>query len=83
MSESETITIASRKLAEHKIEPILIDIDGQTWVDMGTGMLADILAASVQAGAIPGKVMQSGDSVYYFHPDGYDHLAVIIMIKPQ
>ncbi len=83
MSESETITIASRKLVEHKIEPILIDIDGQPWVDMGSGMLADILAASVQAGAIPGKVMMSGDSVYYYHPDGYDHLAVIIMIKPQ
>jgi hypothetical protein len=80
---SDTITIASRKLAEHKITPILVEIEDAIWVDMGTGMLADILAANVESGAIPGKILRDGDTVYYFNQDGYDHLMIIIMIQPQ
>lgn len=79
---SETITITSRKVAEHQIEPTLIEIDGRAMVELGDGLLAEIMAANVAAGVIPGEIQRRGDTLYYWHPDGYATMRLLVMVRP-
>lgn len=44
--------------------------------------LAEALAAGVESGAIAGEVLRDGDSIYYYHPGGYDTLTAIVMVRP-
>lgn len=79
---SETVTIASRKVTEHQVQPPLVEIDGKTYVEMGSGLLADVLAAGVESGAIPGQALRRGDTIYYWHEAGYESLTAIVMMRP-
>lgn len=78
----DAVTITSRKAIEHQVTPPTINVGGRVCLDCGTGFLADILAAGVESGAIPGEVVRIHEDIYFYRPEGYDNLTAIVMLRP-
>lgn len=78
---SETVTITSRKAAEHEIDPPIVEIGGREWMELGSGYLANIVAAYINAGMMDGEVEDIAGTLYWHRPGGYDDVRTIVMIK--
>lgn len=87
VESANEITIASRKVAERSLSPEVIEIDGELWLNLGSGLLAEGAATMLQ--------QQFGDDVkvqqtpieewLIWHrnasQDAYALLRVIIMFR--
>lgn len=76
----QSVTVASRHVMSEQVAPAVIDVDGLPCLDVGDGVLAETLAAGVEAGAMPGRVLRRDGRVYYYRPGSYDDLRVVVMV---
>lgn len=78
----DAVTITSNKVIEHQVTPPTVNVAGRVCLDCGTGFLADILAAGVDAGVVPGEVVRVFDNIYYYSTDGYENMTAVVMLRP-
>ncbi len=78
---SQAVTVASRHLATEQVEPPTTRMDGKEYVIIGQGLLADVFAEYVRAGAVSGEILMLDGWVYYYRPEGYDDLTLMVMVK--
>src|SRR3990167_349 len=77
----QAITVASRHAATEQMQPKTIKFtDGRYRLHIGNGVLADVFAASVEAGIIAGDIVRGPvNDIYYWRAGGYDDLTLMVM----
>jgi len=49
VESANEISLASRKIAEQPVSPEIVEIDGELWLNLGSGLLAEAAAAMLVA----------------------------------
>ena len=87
VESANTISLASRKVAEEEMSPEIIEIDGELWLNLGSGLLAEG-AANMLSAQFPDdvKMMKNGlDECLIWHrsasQDTYRMVSAIIMMR--
>lgn len=87
VEQASEITLASRKVAERELSPEIVDIDGELWLNLGSGLLAEAAAAMlVQQFPDDVRTQTNGmDEQLIWHrtasQDAYAMLRVIAMFR--
>jgi hypothetical protein len=87
VEQANEISIASRKIAERPLSPEVLNIDGELWLNLGSGLLAESAAAMLaQQFGSDVKIKQDAmEDWLIWHrtasQDAYALLKVIIMFR--
>lgn len=87
VESANEITIASRKVAERQLSPEILEIDGELWLNLGSGLLAESAASILQqqfGEDIRTQKDALGDWLIWHRTasqDAYQLLKVIIMFR--
>jgi hypothetical protein len=87
VESANAVTLASRKIADRELSPEIVDIDGELWLNLGSGLLAEAAAAMLLQ-QFPGEVRTQAngmDEQMVWHrtasQDAYAMLKVIVMFR--
>ncbi len=87
VESANAVTLASRKVADREMSPEIVDIGGELWLNLGSGLLAEAAAAMLLQ-QFPGDVrtQQNGlEEQMIWHrtasQDAYNMLRVIVMFR--
>ena len=87
VESANAVTLASRKVADRELSPEIIDIGGEVWLNLGSGLLAEAAAAMLLQ-QFPDEIRTQTnglDEQMIWHKtasqDAYALLRVIIMFR--
>ena len=81
----ETVTVVSRKALERRLEPEKVQIGDRVYVNLGSGLLAELAAETVLSQYPDAEVLRNGlDEVLLYHPGAaatsYEQMRMIVMV---
>jgi len=87
VESANAVTLASRKVADRELSPEIVDINGELWLNLGSGLLAEA-AAGMLAAQFPDEIrtqVNGMDEQLIWHrtasQDAYQMLKVIVMFR--
>lgn len=87
VESANEISLASRKVAEQPVSPEIVDITGELWLNLGSGLLAEA-AAGMLVAQFPDEIrtqVNGMDEQLIWHrtasQDAYQMLKVIVMFR--
>jgi hypothetical protein len=87
VESANEISLASRKVAEQPVSPEIVEIDGELWLNLGSGLLAEAAAAMLVAQSpSDARAQQNGmEEWLIWHrvasQDAYNAFKCIIMFR--
>jgi len=87
VEEANAVTLASRKVADRELSPEIVDIGGELWLNLGSGLLAEA-AAAMLVQQFPDEVRTQNNGLeeqMIWHrtasQDAYAMMRVIVMFR--